>query len=454
MPTKLTTPERPRQRLSLFDSICIIVGTIIGAGVFETTPDVASNVDGATILILMWIAGGLIAMSGALCFGELTTTYPEEGGDYVYLNRAYGRWMGFLFVWAQFWIIRPGNIGAMAFVFARYANQLQPLGLGQYNLIAYASIAVFALTVTNVLGVNTGKTTQNVLTAVKVAGLLAIFVTAFVFISPAQATSEPPSESSQMNLSLAFIFILFTYGGWNDLSFVAAEVRHPEKNLFRALVIGTSAVIVIYVLVNLAFVYSLGLNGFASSDAVAADLLHMRFGNWGKAAISLLICVSCLGAINGMTLTGARIYYALGTEHSLFAWLGKWNGRLGAPIRSLVGQAVITLALVITIGRYDDGFNGMVAFAAPYFWLFLLLVGISLFVLRFTDRQPRSCSVLFYPVTPLLFCASCLFMLYSSADYAFQPERRTGSLWAGGLVLVGVVIAISTALIDRNRSKR
>ena len=454
MSAKLNAPERPRQQLSLFDSVCIIVGTIIGAGIFETTPDVAKNVDGAALLLLMWIAGGLIAMSGALCFGELTTTYPEEGGDYVYLNRAYGGWLGFLFVWAQFWIIRPGNIGAMAFVFARYANQLQPLGLGENNLLVYASVAILAITVTNILGVNVGKTTQNVLTAIKVAGLLAIFVTAFLFISPAPESSKPAPESSQTNLSFAFILILFTYGGWNDLSFVAAEVKHPEKNLFRSLVLGTSAVILIYVLVNLTFIYGLGMTGFAGSDAVAADLLYLRFGTWGKTVISLLICISCLGAINGMMFTGARIYYALGTEHSLFAWLGQWNGRLGVPIRSVAGQAVITLALVVTIGRFDDGFNGMVAFAAPYFWLFLLLVGISLFVLRFKDLRPRACSVVFYPITPLTFCASCLFMLYSSTDYAFQSERRTGSLCAGSLMLLGVALAFATMIVDRKRTKR
>jgi len=239
------------------------------------------------------------------------------------------------------------------------------------------------------------------------------------------------------------ILVLFTYGGWNEMSYVAAEVRDPRRNILRALVLGTGAVVAIYVLGNVAFVRGLGYEAFANSKAVAADVLRLRVGERAAAAISALVCVSCLGALNGMILTGARIYYAVGAEHRAYRWLGHWDGRLGTPVRSLLAQGLVTLALVIGFGLYEDGFERMVVFTAPLFWLFFLLAGVSLFVLRAKEPdQPRPYRVAGYPLTPALFCLSSAFLLYASLAYALQ-NRAAEAWWAIGLTAAGVLASLA-----------
>ncbi len=442
MPSDSDVSQTPAQRLTLFDSICIIVGIIIGVGIFEVTPIVAQNVDGPVMLMSVWVIGGLLALAGALCFAELTTAYPHQGGDYVFLTKAYGRRMGFLFVWAQFWIIRPGNIGAMAFVFANYASRLVGIESGALGKTVLAASAVIVLTVVNVLGVQSGKWTQNVLTVVKVAGLLVIFAVAFLWVRPIEQ-SPPDDASSQLNFGKAMLFVLFAYGGWNDISFVAAEVKNPRQNLFRALLFGTLVVVVVYLLVNAAFLFGLGHKGVSNSQAVAADLMNSRLGVWGGRAISILICCSALGAINGMTLTGARIFYALGTQHPLFQVLGRWNPRFGAPIRALTGQGLVCLALIVALAS-RDGFNRMVIFSAPLFWLFLLLVAIGLIVLRYKDPDvERVYRVPFFPFTPILFALMTIFMIYSGVVYAMQEIHLE---WICAMVLMAVGVALAFVL--------
>ena len=445
--------DAPKRELTLFDSTSIIVGIVIGAGIYETSPLIASSVTSTAWLIFVWLLGGLIALVGALCYAELTTTYPKDGGDYVYLTRAFGRRIGFVFSWAQFWVVWPGSIGAMAYVFGRYANQLLPLDawVGQaFPRMTYAVAAIVVLSLLNIVGVREGKWAQNILTISKVVGLLAIVAVALLFAEPAAAVPGAQQVSRPGDFRLALILILFTYGGWNDMAYVAAEVREPQKNLVRALLLGTSVITAIYVLVTIAFLYVLGFDGVRNASAVAAQAVEGPLGSWGVRAISVLICVSCLGAINGMVFTGARIYYATGTEHPLFARLGVWSERFGTPARSLVLQAAVTIALVIGFGRGDeDGFKQMVVFTAPVFWFFFLLSGISLFVLRHKDpASPRPYRVLAYPVTPVLFCLACLFMLYNTLDFAWE-KRSAEAFWSLALLAVGFVVSLLAVRSDR-----
>jgi basic amino acid/polyamine antiporter, APA family len=436
----------PRPELTLFDSTCIIVGIIIGAGIYRSTPDVAGLAPSATWLIGLWLLGGALSLAGALCYAELATAYPNEGGDYVYLTRAFGRKMGFLFAWCQLWIVRPGSIGAMAYAFAEYANRIWPRADGAYGtgvLVTYSVGAIVALTAVNIWGVREGKWTQNVLTTAKVLGLTAIIVAGFLCVAPAAATLTPVASSSGFSLTdigLAMIFILFTYGGWNEMAFVAAEVKEPQKNILRALLVGTLAVTAIYVLVNVAFLHALGLEGTRHTTAPAADVLALCIGRWAGQAISLLICISALGAINGQIFTGARIYYAMGSEHRLYAWLGRWNVRRGTPVCSLLMQGTITVVLAVWFGLNRNGFEGMVKFTTPGFWFFLTLVGVSVFVLR--HREPavaRPYRVPGYPLTPLLFSLTSAFMVYTSVSYAAQ-HGSWEALWSIAILLVGVVM--------------
>ncbi|HEX2971517.1 MAG TPA: amino acid permease [Tepidisphaeraceae bacterium] len=426
----------PKRQLTLFDSTCIIVGIILGASIYESTPSIASNVPSALWLVGIWVIGGVISLIGAMCYAELATTYPLAGGDYVYLTRAFGGRMGFLFAWAQLWVVRPGSVGAMAYVFARYANEMWPLGRGAGALMAYAVGSIVVLTLINIVGAREGKWTQNLLTTVKALGLVVIVAMGLIFAVPS-ASETPAPGSGRVDFRFALILILYAYGGWNEMAYVAAEVREPQRNILRSLLLGTLAVTLIYVLANVAFVHALGLQGVRNSGAVAADVLRLGLGQWGGRIISLLICLSALGAINGMIFTGARITYAMGTEHRLYAWLGAWNERRGTPVRSLMIQAVITLALVIGFGRTQSGFGSLVNFTTPVFWIFFLLVGASLFVLRVQEPGiMRPYRVPGYPVTPGLFCASSLFMLYASLSYAMENRSAEG-LWAIGILLVG-----------------
>ncbi len=432
----------PKRQLTLFDSTCIIVGVIIGAFFYETSPTIARCVPSVSWLIGVWLLGGLLSLVGALCYAELATAYPRQGGDYIYLTRAFGRPVGFLFAWAQLWIVRPGAVGALAYVFGRYANQLFPLGDGTRAMMIYAVASIIVLTAINVLGVSEGKWTQNLLTTVKVLGLVAIFVVGFLFNSPnALPDSSPGAMPAGTDLRLAMILILYTYGGWNEMAYVGAEVRNPGKNIFRALVLGTLAVTVIYVLGSAAFVHALGFDGICRSEAVAADVLKLGLGNPGGRIISLLICISTLGAVNGMIFTGARIYYAFGTDYRLFAPLGRWSSRMGTPVVSLVVQAAITLVLVVSFGLVEGGFQSLVNFTTPIFWIFFLLVGLSLFVLRFREpNTPRPYRVPWYPVLPIIFCLSSLFMVYASLSWAID-HRSYEALWAVALLAIGTVLS-------------
>ena len=444
MPTTSQADRRPeaapRRQLTLLDSTAIIVGIIIGSSIYEMSPAIAGCMQNATMLLGVWVLGGVLSVLGSLCYAELATAYPVEGGDYVYLTRAMGRTVGFLFAWAQFWVVRPGSIGFAAYVFADYANRLYHLGDGNLVLIAYASGSIVVLTAINILGVREGKWTQNVLTAVKVLGLVAVIVAGMCFTAPAApaATDAAPVES---NFYLAMIYVLFAYGGWNEMAYVGAEVRDPQKNILRALLLGAAAVTAIYVLVTLAFIHALGLAGTQHAKTVAADVLQLALGPVGGRTVSLLICISALGAINGMIFTGARIYYAMGTEHRLYAWLGRWSPRWQTPLRSLLIQAAVTLALVVCFGLGKSGFQSMVTFTTPVFWIFFLLVGVSLFVLRYREPQtPRPYRVHGYPLVPLLFCLSSLLMVYASISYAYE-NRTYEALWSVGILAVGAVMS-------------
>lgn len=432
----------PQRQLTLFDTTNIIVGIIIGSSIYEMTPMIAQGVPGPVWFIGIWLLGGILSLVGALCYAELATAYPAAGGDYVYLTHSFGRWVGFLFAWCQLWVVRPGSIGAFAYVFARYAKQIFPLDDGPHSLIIYAVASIVVLSVINIVGVQQGKRTQNVLTTAKVLGLAAVFLVGMFFTTAhAPSPAGPAKPIALSDFYLPMIFIFYAFGGWNEMAYVAAEVRQPDKNILRSLVLGTVATTAIYVLVTLAFLHALTFAGTRASEAVAADVLAIPLADWGRRLISLLICISALGAINGMIFTGARIYYAMGQDHRLYAWLGRWSPRLGTPVNSLVIQALITLALVVGFGQSAQGFRRMVIFTTPVFWIFFLLVGLSLFVLRW--REPnvaRPYRVPLYPLIPILFCASSLFMVYASVSYAIT-ERSYDSLWSIGLLAVGVVLA-------------
>jgi len=440
----------PSRQLTLFDSICIIMGVVIGAGIYESTPRVAGLVSDGWTLMAVWVVGGLITLAGALCYVELATAFPREGGDYIFLSRAFGRPVGFLFAWTEFWIVRPGSVGMMAFVFARFAHGLlrdTPLSTGDtdWDFVLYAASTIVAITAVNLLGVRASKTTQNVLTVLKVVGLVGIVLVALL-TPTTRILADPAATAAPPDYSLALMFVLFTYGGWNDLTYVAAEVRDPDRNMLRSLMIGVALITAVYLLVNFSFVHALGLEGASRKNA--GDLLEIRFGDLGRRAIGVLVCVSSLGAINGTLFAGSRIYYAVGTEHRWFAWLGQWSGQLDSPVRSLLVQGTTALLWVCAFGS-AKGFDRLLAFTSPVFWCFAILISISVFVLRIRQPDlPRPHRIVLFPLTPIVFLLSCLFMFYSAVSYArfIWQTRWEETGWAPEafctLAVIGIGIGI------------
>jgi len=439
----------PKKELSLFDSTCIIVGIIIGAGIYQMAPDIAKGAGCWWGVLAIWAVGGLISLSGALGYAELATAYPKEGGDYVYLSRAYGPWAGFLFGWGQLAIIRPGDIAVMAFAFATYARTIyDPLAAyPEYSQRALAAAAVVALTVINILGVKEGKWTQNLLTTVKAMGLLAIVVVAV--IAPRVASSAAVETVGKLPLSLALIFVLFTYGGWNEMAYVAAEVKDSRRNIVRALVLGAAVVTVLYLLVNGAFLYTLGYAGLATSKAVARDAISTAFPNIGGRLISALVCVSALGAVSGLIFTGARISYALGAEHRAFRLVGKWHARTGTPVSALLLQGAIAIGLIVILGSFIDT---LLYTAAPVY-TFYLATSLAVIVLRFKEPHvERPYRVTGYPVTTIIFCVVCAFLIYSAVSYAWNQMPKSLCLLEG-VLLAGMVIYCLTDVRDLVRRK-
>jgi amino acid transporter len=245
--------------------------------------------------------------------------------------------------------------------------------------------------------------------------------------------------------------VLFAYGGWNETAAVTAEVRDAQRNMLRGLMLGTGIVVLTYVLFNVALLKGLGFLAVAKDEAVAATLLSQAVGSWGAGAISPLVCISCLGAINGMLFTGARLYYALGVEHRPFAWLGHWNHRLGTPVRAVALQTLVAMLLLIVLGQNKDAaFQLLVVFTAPVFWSFMLLVSVAVVVLRFTARDVhRPFRLPLFPLEPLVFFASSALVIYSGVNYLFQRSQvggQTFSFMLGAMLVVLVAGAAAFAL--------
>ncbi len=422
-----------------------MVGIIIGSSIYKLAPVIAASVPSPTALMLAWAAGGLFALCGALCYAELACAMPEDGGEYNYLGRAYGGRAAFLYAWAVTCVIRPGTIGFIAFVFGEHFEAIFPVR-NMLDYVGFAMAIVVLLTAVNMLGIRPGTRTQNALSVAKLLGLLAIVLIAFIKPVPEDIKQEV-AVATTSDWRLAMIFILYAFGGWSDMPMVAAEVRDPERNLSRGLVYGALVVTAIYLLVNLACLYSLGFDRFRQTDLIAVELVQPLLGETGERLVAALVCITAAGALNAMIFTGARVSFALGKDHGWFGWLANWSDRYGGPLVALAAQCAISVALIRGFGQRGDGFERMLNYTSPVFYVFFLLTGVALWILRRREPNlPRPYRTTGYPVTWLIFCLSSAFMLYSSVSYAVEQfgksEGLPEALWAGGVMLVGAVLCL------------
>ena len=436
------TPGAPQPTIALREAVAIIVGIVIGAGIFKAPSLVAQFTGSPGWMFAAWGLGALVSLAGALCYAELASAWPHAGGDYHFLFRAYGRRVAFLFAWARFSVITTGSIALLAFVFGDYMSEIAPLG--PHGEALYAAAAVLVLGWVNVRGMRSGALAQSWLTAAEVAGLLMVVWAglwlalrgAGVELDAPPAAGEGGGAPSWSAFGLAMVFVLLTYGGWNDAAYLAAELKGGPRNMLRALVGSVTIIAALYLLVNWAYLSGLGIDGMARSKAVAADLLGAAFGRTGETLISAMVAVAALTSINATMIVGARTNFAVGRDWPLLEPLGRWDPARGTPVNALLAQTAFALALILLGSGTRGGFQTMVDYTAPVFWLFFLLCTVALIVLRRREpHAPRPFRVPLYPALPLAFAAVCLYMLWSSLAYV-----RVGALVGVGVLAVGAVL--------------
>ena len=421
------------------DAISIIIGVVVGTAIFKTPTLVFQNVNYEWQSYVLWLLGGLLSLCGALCYAELSTSFSRNGGEYIFLSQAFGPWLGFLFGWAQLTAVHSGTVGTLAYAFSDYAMNVCVLPAWTNAWLAVGAIGV--LTLVNLCGATTGRTVQNLLTAAKVLGLLILVGVGFATPLTETNIRATPSEFNPQ-FGLALVFVLYAYGGWNDTAYVAAEVKNRTRNLPRALFVGISGITVIYLLVNFACIRTLGFDAARLTYTPAADVVEKAFGAWGARATSLLVMISALGAINAMIFTGSRVYCEMSRDYPLFKRIASPGDDKQIPPMALIAPGLFACILILAVGtdrgqnvidsafsqvrlpvipweQYFGGFETLVAATAPVFWSFFLLSGVSLFLLRRVKSEcEQAFRVPWYPLPPLLFCAMCGYMLYSSIAYA------------------------------------
>ena len=432
---------QPLRLLHPLSALALIVGIVIGAGIFKTPSMVAGISGDAGWALVLWVVGALISIAGALCYAELCTAYPNAGGDYHFLQRAFGRELSFMYGWSRATIINTGSIAPLAFVFGDYISTLLPLG--PYSSAIWALGIVVLLTAINLIGIQASSQVQNLLTALEVIGLLAVVVAGFWVDAPASGAlnwfAQAPAPAQW---GLCLVFVLLTFGGWNESAYVSAELKGGPRTMVWVIVASMLVLTAIYLLVNLALLMGLGLKGLSSSKTAASDLLGLAFGPWAHKALGLFVAISALTSINATMIVGARTNFAVGRDWLALSKLGQWQTQIGSPKQALWMQAIISIALILLGTQEADGFSAMVEFTAPVFWGFLFMVGLSVIWLRQSDGQAeRPFKVPLYPLLPLVFCAACAWLTYSSITYAISQKAIHVSMWliASGLLALLVL---------------
>jgi basic amino acid/polyamine antiporter, APA family len=439
-------PANMLRVLHPFSAVALIVGIVIGAGIFKTPSLVAGISGDAGWALVLWMVGALISIAGALCYAELCTAYPNAGGDYHFLHRAFGRNISFIYGWSRATIINPGSIALLAFVFGDYMSTL--VNLGAYSSAIWALLIVVILTVVNLAGIHASSRMQTWLTLTEIVGLLAVVAAGFWVDAPASGTLQWFAQApAPAQWGLCLVFVLLTFGGWNEAAYISAELKGGPRTMVRVILASMLTLTVIYLLVNTALLLGLGLSGLSQSKTAAGDLLGLAFGPWAQKALGLFVAIAALTSINATMFVGARTNFAVGSDWKALRKLGQWQLDIGSPKQALTLQALISMGLIALGTQEADGFSAMVEFTAPVFWGFLFLVGLALLWLRKTDPStPRPFKVPLYPVLPLIFCAACAWLTYSSVTYAISQKAIHVSLW---LIASGIL----ALLILRAREK-
>ena len=423
-----------KRQIGLYAATAITVGNIIGSGIFRSPHSVAEHITSFPVVISAWLLGGILSICGSLALSELAVTHPRTGGLYVYIRESFGDAAGFVFGWANLWVIKPTVIASITSVFALYF--CQALHLPDGAQFGVGASAILLLTAVNWLGVREGAGTQSLFTTAKLIGIFGLCAAAFLLPASAPPVAAAPAEGAARGLlqalALAMIPILFAYDGWTDSTYVAGEVIEPRRTLPIAIVWGTWLVVAVYLLTNAAYFHVLGSGGVAQYEAVGAETMQRLLGGVGAIALAVLVAVSTFGTTNGAILTGPRVTQAMAADGLLWSPLAALDPSRGTPALALWVQAVLSCVWLWFAGGFEDVSGWFVTTS----WLFYGLTIAALFVQRRHEREGRIAAPAYraplYPLTPLLF------VLVTVAIIASDLQASGWRAWAGvGIAALG-----------------
>jgi basic amino acid/polyamine antiporter, APA family len=425
------TEPRLVRRLGLFDATMIVMGGIIGSGIFINPYVVARQVNTPFLILGVWALGGLIALAAAFIWAELAALRPEVGGQYAYLREAFHPSVAFLYGWALLLVIQTGGMAAVAVTFARYFVELTHVPVGDWSV---AVIALASLTLINCLGVRSGSTVQSVLMVLKIVAIIALIVCGLVLAGPSRAPvtqtsgllGQPISFDLLTAVGAAMVPVLFAYGGWQTASFVAGEIREPKKNLPRGLIIGVTGVVILYLAVNFVCVRALGTSGLAATTTPASDIMRLALGEAGARAIAAGIAISTLGFLSQGMLTAPRVYFAMAEDGLFFKAVGRLHPKTRVPIVAIALQGLLAIVIALS-GRYEQILNYVVSVD----FIFFGLTAACIFVFRRRKENGDAAetnaitSVPGHPVTTGLFVVICWLVVINTV-YKYPENTLIG----------------------------
>lgn len=435
--------ELPRQ-LGLWSAIAVVIGTTIGSGIFRSPAGIADKLPGPFPLLTVWVVGGIFALCGALTLAEVAGALPRTGGYFVFIREGWGRLPAFLYGWTELIIIRAAALGGISLTFAEYS--LRGLGydpsLAPYDTYAHwvAAGALGLMATVNIVGLKWGALVQNVTTLAKYGGLMLIVILALVLGLPQTGghftPANPPGSFSVGAFGLALVSVLWAYDGWGDLTKVGGEVSDPRKTLPRAIILGTLAIILIYLLANVAYLSVLTVDEIRGARLVAADVAQKLIGPVGVTLVSLTVLVSTFGSVNGSLLTGPRIFFAMADEGLFFRQVAKVHPKFQTPYVAITLAATIGIGFVLlrTFEQLAD------IFVTASLVFYFLSVG-AVFKLRKRPDWNPSMKIPLYPLPPLLFCGATLFLM---GNALMDPGTRWGTVGVFGIILLGIPVYFAT----------
>ncbi|MEO8455445.1 MAG: amino acid permease [Sphingomicrobium sp.] len=417
------------RRLGVFDATMLVMGGIIGSGIFVTPAEVARHVDTPLLIVGVWVLGGIVALAASFVYAELAARRPEVGGQYAYLRDAYGPMPAFLYGWALLLVIQSGGMAAVAITFARYFANLVPLPVTDSAL----AVTVLALlTLINCMGVRSGSNVQSALMVLKIFAIAAL-VGAGLWFAPASAAEPQPADLGSLSMfaaiGAAMTPVMFSYGGWQTSSFVAGEMRNPQRDLARGLLFGVAGVILLYCSVALVSVYALGPAGLAASKTPATDVMRLALGDRGATFIAIGIAVSALGFLSQGMLTAPRVYFAMAEDGLFFRRVAEVSATTRVPVIAIILQGVAAAVIALS-----GTFGQILSYVVSVDFIFFGLTGAALFVFRRRDPdQAVAFKAPLHPFTTGVFVAACVLTVVATVW-----NNPVNSLIGYAILLAGV----------------